>query len=87
MVQQKDKSLSRTENRVYKEYNKNGKPEALYYLDQNLTSEISSYISKCKNDYFICLGKELSNPSKSLNTDCVTLKTLWIEKNIPLPYS
>lgn len=70
MVQQKDKSLSRTENRVYKEYNKNGKPEALYYLDQNLTSEISSYISKCKNDYFICLGKELANPSKSINTLC-----------------
>ena len=32
-------------NMVYKEYVKNGRPEALYYLLQNLTSEISSYIS------------------------------------------
>ena len=46
-------------NRVYKDYIKNGWPETVYYLIQNVTSEISSYISKCKNDYFIPLEKSL----------------------------
>ena len=50
-------------NRVYKEYIKNGQSEALYCLLQNLTSEISSYISKCKHDYFIRLGNKLGDPS------------------------
>ena len=55
-------------NRVYKEYIKNGRPEDLYYLLQSLTSEISSYNSKCKNDYFIRLGKKLGDPSKYIKT-------------------
>ena len=55
-------------NRVYKEYIKTGRPEDVYYLLQNLTTEISSYISKCKNDYFIPLGKKLGDPSRSIKT-------------------
>ena len=35
-------------NRVYKECIKNSRSEALYYLLQNLTSEISSYIPNAK---------------------------------------
>ena len=35
-------------NRVYKEYIKNSRSEPLYYLLQNLTSEISSYIPNAK---------------------------------------
>ena len=70
-------------NRVYKEYIKNGRPEDLYYLLQNLTSEISSYISRCKNDYFIRLGKKLGDPSKSIKTYWATLRTLWNGKKVP----
>ena len=33
-----------------------------------MTTEISSYISKCKNDYFIRLGKKLGDPSRSIKT-------------------
>ena len=49
-------------NRVCKEYIRNDRPEDLYYLLQNLTNEVYSYISKCKNDYFIPLGKKLCDP-------------------------
>ena len=70
-------------NRVYKEYIKNGRPEDLYYLLQNLTSEISSYISKCKNDYFTRLGKKLGDPSRSIKTYWATLRTLWNGKKVP----
>ena len=76
---EKIKAKIELKNRVYKEYIKNGRPEDLYYLLQNLTSEISSYISKCKNDYFICLGKKLGDPSRSINT----LRTLWNGKKVP----
>ena len=54
----KIKAKVELKNRVYKEYIKNGRPEDLYYLLQNLTSEISSYISKCKNYYFTRLGQK-----------------------------
>ena len=53
---------------MYKEHIKNGQPEVLYYLLQNLTSEISSYISKLKNDYFTCFGKKLGDPSRSIKS-------------------
>ena len=56
---------------------KNGRPEDLYYLLQNLTSEISSYISKCKNDYFIRPGKKLGDSSRSIKTYLATLRSLW----------
>ena len=46
---------------------------------QNLTSEISSYISKCKNDYFI----RLDDPSRSIKTYWATLRTLWNGKKVP----
>ena len=49
-----------------------------------MTSEISSYISKCKNDYFTCLGKKLGNPSRSIKTHWATLKTLWNGKKVPI---
>ena len=48
---EKIKTKIELKNRFYKEYIKNDRPEDLYYLLQNLTSEISSYISKYKNDY------------------------------------
>ena len=48
----KKKAKIELKNKVYKEYIKNYRPEDLYYLLQNLKIEISSYISKCKNDYF-----------------------------------
>ena len=54
---EKIKAKIKLKNRLYKEYIKNGRPEALYYLLQNLTSETSSYISKCKNDYFMSWKK------------------------------
>ena len=60
---EKIKATIELKNRVYKEYIKNGQSEALYCLLQNLTSEISSYISKCKHDYFIRLGNKLGDPS------------------------
>ena len=48
-----------------------------------MTSEISSYISKCKNDYFIRLGKKLGDPSRSIKTYWATLRTLWNGKKVP----
>ena len=74
---EKIKAKIELKNRVYKEYIKNGRPEDLYYLLQNLTSEISSYISKCKNDYFI----RLDDPSRSIKTYWATLRTLWMGKS------
>ena len=55
---EKIKAKIELKNRVYKEYIKNGLPD-IYYLLQNLTSEISAYISKCKYDYFIRFEKSL----------------------------
>lgn len=86
MVQQKDKSLSRTENRVYKEYIKNGKPEALLF--RSVFDEWNFFLHLKMQEWLLYMSwKKLANPSKSISTDCVTLKTLWIEKKIPLPYS
>ena len=48
-----------------------------------MTSEISSYISKCKNDYFTRLGKKLGDPSRSIKTYWATLRTLWNGKKVP----
>ena len=73
---EKIKAKIELKNRVYKEYVKNGRPEDLYYLLQSLTSEISSYISKCKNDYFIRLAKKLGDPSTSISSYLATLRTL-----------
>ena len=56
---EKIKAKIELKNWVYKEYVKNGLPDNIYYLLQNLTSEISSYISKCKHDYFIRFEKSL----------------------------
>ena len=80
---EKIKAKIELKNRVYKEYIKNGRPEDFYYLVQNLTSEISSHISKCKNGYFIRLGKKLGDPSRSIKTYWATLKTLWNRKKVP----
>ena len=80
---EKIKAKIELKNRVYKQYVKNGRPEDLYYLLQSLTSEISSYISKCKNDYFIRLGKKLGDPSRSIKTYWATLRTLWNGKKVP----
>ena len=55
-------------NRVYKEYIKNGRSGGFHYLLQNLTSEICSYISRCKKDHFIRLGKKLGDPSRSIKS-------------------
>ena len=80
---EKIKAKIELKNRVYKEYIKNGRPEDFNYLLQNLTSEISSYISKCKNDYFMRLGKKLGDPSRSIKTYWATLRTLWNGKKVP----
>ena len=80
---EKIKAKIELKNRAYKQYVKNGRPEDLYYLLQSLTSEISSYISKCKNDYFIRLGKKLGDHSRSIKTYWATLKTLWNGKKVP----
>ena len=79
----KIKAKIKLKNRVYKEYIKNDRPEDLYYWLQNLTSEISSYISKCKNDYFIRLWRKLGDPSRSIRPYWATLRTLWNGKSLP----
>ena len=48
-----------------------------------MTSEICSYISKCKNDYFTHLRKKLGDPSRSIKTYWATLKTLWNGEKVP----
>ena len=80
---EKIKGKIELKNRVYMEYIKNGRPEVLYYLLQNLTSEISSYISKCKNDYFMRLRKRLGDPSRSIKTYWASLRSLWNKKKLP----
>ena len=85
---EKIKAKIELKSRVYKKYIENGQPEALYYLQQNLTREISFYISKCKNDFFIRLGKKLGDPSRSIKSYWATVRTLWNGKRylISLPY-
>ena len=80
---EKIKAKIELKNRIYKKYIRNGRPEDLYYLLQNLTSESSSYISKCKNDYFISLRNKLGDPSGSIKTYWATLRTLWNGKKVP----
>ena len=46
-------------------------------------SENSSYISKCKNDYFVRLGKKLGGPSRSIKSYWAILRTLWNGKKVP----
>ena len=48
-----------------------------------MTSETSSHISKCKNDYFIRLGKKLGDPSRSIKTYWTTLRSLRNWKKLP----
>ena len=48
-----------------------------------MTGEISSYIRKCKNDYFINLGKKLDDLSRSIKTYWATLRTLCNGKKVP----
>ena len=48
-----------------------------------MTSQISSYISKCKNDYFISLKNKFGDPSGSIKTYWATLRTLWNGKKVP----
>ena len=79
---EKIKAKIELKNRGYKEYIKNGRLEVLYYLLQNLTSEISFYILKCKNDYFIRLGRNLVDTSRSLKSEWGTLSALWNVKNV-----
>ena len=79
---EKIKAKVKLKNRVYNEYIKNDQPEALYYLLQNLTNEISAYISKCKNVYFIRLGKKLGDPSRSIKSYWTTLRILWNGKKV-----
>ena len=57
----KTKAKIKMENWVYKEYIKNDHPEVLFYLRQNLVSEIPSYVSEFKNDYFVRLFYLLQN--------------------------
>ena len=79
----KIKAKIELKHRIYKEYLKIGLPEDLYYLLQNLMSEILSYISKCKNAYSIHLWKKFGDPFRSIKTYWATLRTLWNEKKVP----
>ena len=80
---EKIKAKIELKNRVYKEYIKNGQAEDLYYLLEKLTSEISFYISKRNNDYFIRLGNKLGDPSRSIKTYWATMRTLQNGKKVP----
>ena len=79
---EKLKAKIELKNRVYKECIKNARPEDLYYLLQKLISEISSYISKCKNDYFIRLSNKLGDPSRSIKAYWATMRILWNGKKV-----
>ena len=79
----KIKAKFELKNRVYKECIKNSRPEALYYLLQTLTSEISSYIPKCKNDCFVRLGKKLRDTSRCMKSYWASVRTLWNVKKVP----
>ena len=61
---------------------KNGRSEVLYYLLQNLTSEIA-YVSNYKYDYFVRLGKKLRDPPRSIKTYWGTLRSLLDGKKVP----
>ena len=76
LVGKKIKAKIELKNKVYKKYIRNSRPEALYYLLRNWTSQISSYISKCKN-YFMRLGKELGDSSRFIKSIWATPRTLW----------
>ena len=34
---------------------------SFFFINCRMLREISSYTSKCKNDYFVCLGKKLDH--------------------------
>ena len=78
------KAKIKLKNRVQKEYIKNGRSEVLYYLLQNLTSEIASYVSNYKYDYFVRLGKKLRDPPRSIKTYWDTLRSLLDGKKVPI---
>ena len=80
---EKIKATIELKNRVYNEYIKNGRPVDLYYLLQNLTSKISSYILKYKNGYFIRLCKNLGDTSGSIKTYLATLRTWRNGEKVP----
>ena len=48
-----------------------------------MKSEISSYISKYKNDYFLRFGKKLGDPSRFIKSSWTTLRTLWKGQKVP----
>ena len=60
-------------NRFYKEYIKNGRPEAVYYLIQNLTSEILLIYQNAKIITLYVLEKKLGDSSRSIKSYCATL--------------
>ena len=52
-------------------------------FDSEFISEISSYFSKYKTDYFICFGKKHADSSRSIKSYWATLRTLLNGKKVP----
>ena len=75
--------ITNAKNRLHEEHFTNGRSEGLYYLLQNLTSEISSYSSKSKNDCPTRLGRKLDDRSTSIKSYWATLKPLRNGKKVP----
>ena len=68
-------------NRVSKEYKWSTRSSLLFNAE--FISDISSYISKNKTDYFICLGKKHGDPSRSIKSYWATLRTLSNGEKVP----
>ena len=68
-------------NRVYNEWK--WSTRSFLLLNAEVISEISSYISKYKTDYFICFGRNHGDPSRSIKSHWATLRTLSNGEKVP----
>ena len=68
-------------NRMYSKYKWSIRRSLLFNVE--FICEISSYTSKYKTDYFICLGKKHDDPSRSIYSHRATLRTLSNGEKVP----
>ena len=62
-----NKNKTKCKNGMYKNYKKNGWETGDYELLTEAVSEVSQLVEKSNDEYFYSLGKQLSNPSTSVN--------------------
>ena len=81
MLRENIKAKIELKNRVCNKYKWSTKSSLLFNAE--FISEISSYISKYKTDYVICLGKKHDDLSRFIKSYWATLRTLSNGEKVP----